>query len=104
MNAKEVMKFFVMPENEPARSCSCCGGIAHWPDMQQAKIFPFTNESEDVCFVACSEACRQAFINYPTLDHFIMKAVQEFQLHKNLELKIEYRLWFQKIDQITSSN
>lgn len=93
-----------MPEHEPARSCSCCGNIAHWPDMKQAKIFPFTDESEDVCFVACSDYCEQAFLTHPTLDHFIMRTVQEFQLYKNLDLKLEYRLWFQQLDQITSNN
>jgi hypothetical protein len=104
MNAKEIIKFVVTPEHEPARSCSCCGDIAHWPDMRQAKIFPFTDETEDVCFVACSEQCEIAFLTHPTLDNFVMRAIQEFQIHKKLTTKIDFAIWFMKLTSVTLNN
>jgi hypothetical protein len=104
MKGKELLQFFAMTENEPARTCNCCGQIAHFPDMKQAKFFPFTDEREDCCFVVCSEQCEQAFLTYPTLDNYLMKCIQGEAAYKKLEIKLEFVLWFQKVDFITTNN
>src|SRR5688572_7729154 len=108
MKALEIILFKPMPVDLPAMLCNVCGSIAHGPDRHHADIKPFTDEEETCSFVVCSEACKQSFLNYPTLDNYIMKCINEaIGLHareKKLLLKLEFRLWFLEIDKLTISN
>lgn len=104
IKAADILTFIITGENEQPRPCNCCGKTASYPEMQQAKIFPFEESTEDCCFVVCSDRCRKKFLSFPTLDHYIMKLVKEIEWKKRLVLRDVYVEWFERLTYLSSNN
>lgn len=103
MNFHEEIVFKKIAPEQSALICNSCGNIAYYPDAKEATLFPFVVD-EPCCFVVCSEICERAFLAFPTLDHYIMKSVNELAQRKDLALKVDYLLENAKLNEEITNN